>query len=242
MTKIWSESRAHGAALLTLLAIGDFADDEGFAYPAIETLARKSRVNRRTVQRTLSYLQKLGELEIEPLAGRHGTHRFRVLTGGGKLSWGGIHDKEGRHSRHEGGASTTKRGGITPPKPSGTVIEPSLEPSGDDAEVLTLAASSSAKPRRKASICPATPAPVTWSPELCGAWTDWQEHMRALRRPLTPPAARALAEQLEFMGNERATAAIRFSIGRGYRAIYEPKNAATQSRGATLDSRFQKAF
>ena len=45
MTRVWDESKQRGGALLVLLAIADFADDEGKAFPSVQTLAAKSRLS-----------------------------------------------------------------------------------------------------------------------------------------------------------------------------------------------------
>jgi hypothetical protein len=45
LNRVWEASRQTGGALLVLLAIADFADDDGLAYPSISTLARKARLS-----------------------------------------------------------------------------------------------------------------------------------------------------------------------------------------------------
>jgi len=42
--RVWDHSAASGSFLLMLLAIADFADDDGNAYPSVPTLARKCRM------------------------------------------------------------------------------------------------------------------------------------------------------------------------------------------------------
>ena len=64
MSRAWRLSRAKGGELLVLLAIGDFADDNGTAYPSIATLAKKARLSERQTQRAVHHLVDLGELEI----------------------------------------------------------------------------------------------------------------------------------------------------------------------------------
>lgn len=66
MTWVWEHSRAAGTDLLVLLAIADHAaDDGGNAYPSVSTLARKTRVSERTVQRSIRTLVELGELAVD---------------------------------------------------------------------------------------------------------------------------------------------------------------------------------
>ena len=81
MSRVWERSRQSGGALLVLLAMADFADDQGLAFPSIGTLARKARLSERQVQRVLAELAAAGELVVRPGAGRQGSHLFRVTVG-----------------------------------------------------------------------------------------------------------------------------------------------------------------
>lgn len=78
LTRVWQQSQAKGGDLLVLLAIADFANDTGDAYPSIRTLAIKSRLAERNVQRAIRRLQRSGELSINPGEGPHGTHLYQV--------------------------------------------------------------------------------------------------------------------------------------------------------------------
>lgn len=60
---VWERSRAKGSGLLIMLAIADYAMDNGRgAYPSTPTLARKSRMTQRAVYQVLSRLEAEGEL------------------------------------------------------------------------------------------------------------------------------------------------------------------------------------
>lgn len=80
MSLVWEHSKQQGSALLVLLAIADFADDDGWAYPSIERLARKARMSTRNVRYVLRDLEASGELMIVAGGGRHQTNRYRVLV------------------------------------------------------------------------------------------------------------------------------------------------------------------
>jgi hypothetical protein len=81
MTRVWEASRQSGGALLVLLAIADFADDDGIVYPSTGTLARKARLSPRQVQRVIADLIAARELIVQPGCGRQGSHLFRVAVG-----------------------------------------------------------------------------------------------------------------------------------------------------------------
>jgi len=125
MTQVWKHSKQRGAGLLTLLALADWADDDGYAYPSVEKLARKARVSTRTVQRLTDGLVEANELHIEAGAGPNGVHLYQVTppVGGDILS--------PRHARPKRVASTTKEGdndgAQMSPNTSLTIKEPSEE-------------------------------------------------------------------------------------------------------------------
>lgn len=78
MNRVWENSTASGGELLVLLAIADHADDRGFAWPGIDSLARKSRLTTRHVTRCLNNLAAAGELQIQNNRGPKGTNLYQV--------------------------------------------------------------------------------------------------------------------------------------------------------------------
>lgn len=63
---VWQNSETNGNDRLVLLAIADEADDDGSsAYPSMERLALKCRVNRATVMRTIRRLEEAGEIIVD---------------------------------------------------------------------------------------------------------------------------------------------------------------------------------
>ena len=70
MAEVWESSSAKGGARLVLLALADFANEEGYCYPSIERLALKSALTGRNVQLILRNLESRGELVVLLGAGR----------------------------------------------------------------------------------------------------------------------------------------------------------------------------
>jgi hypothetical protein len=125
MSGVWERSQHKSGALLVLLAIADFADDNGTAFPAVETLAEKARMTARNVQFVLRVLEKSGELVIERGGGRNGANRYRIripaTQNGEKISPQGV-----KPTSPGGEKSGTKGVKPTSPEPSLTVKEPVL--------------------------------------------------------------------------------------------------------------------
>jgi hypothetical protein len=78
MAAVWRGSKHSGSALLMMLAIADFSDDKGQAFPAVSTLAEKTRMKPRNANYLLADLQASGELDIKIGAGRNGTNLYRI--------------------------------------------------------------------------------------------------------------------------------------------------------------------
>ena len=60
--RVWEHSRQRGNALLVMLALADFAGDDGRAWPSTSTLAKMTRQSKRHVITTLSRLADEGEI------------------------------------------------------------------------------------------------------------------------------------------------------------------------------------
>ena len=75
---VWKHSKQKSGALIVLLAIADYANDEGNAWPAVPTLARKARMSKRNVQRWVRALQRDGELKVLRNEGRRGTNIYKI--------------------------------------------------------------------------------------------------------------------------------------------------------------------
>jgi len=79
MARVWELSRHSGTHLLMMLAIADFADDDGNAYPAVATLATKCRMKERNARYLLQELAASGELAVKRNKGPMGVNRYRIV-------------------------------------------------------------------------------------------------------------------------------------------------------------------
>lgn len=85
ISRVWDYSAQKGNDLLMLLAIADFADDDGNAYPAVSTLATKCRMKPRNANLILAAIKASGELEVRQNEGPNGTNRYRIILPGSPL-------------------------------------------------------------------------------------------------------------------------------------------------------------
>ena len=89
---VWKQSRQKkSGALLVLLAIADYANERGMAWPAVSTLARKVRMSTRNVQRWLRCLERDGELKVFRNQGRCGVNNYQIYLPVGNPAKGDDH-------------------------------------------------------------------------------------------------------------------------------------------------------
>jgi Helix-turn-helix domain len=86
MTQVWERSQHKGSELLLMLAIADNANDQGLAYPSTKTLAKKTRLSNRQVQRLIRVVTRSRELEVSVGTGPRGGNEYRIHLGGDKMS------------------------------------------------------------------------------------------------------------------------------------------------------------
>lgn len=78
LSAVLERSRAKAGALLVLISLADWADDDGWCFPSVKRLAWKARLTERATQYAISDLVEIGELEVIPNRGRNGTNLYRV--------------------------------------------------------------------------------------------------------------------------------------------------------------------
>lgn len=82
MAEVWAVSKAEGPGLLLMLAIADYARDDGTgAYPSLATLAKKTRMDRRRVIRITKLLELSGELTVDRKGSKWGTNEYAIVLG-----------------------------------------------------------------------------------------------------------------------------------------------------------------
>lgn len=78
MDAVWQYGPKHALQKFILLAIADFADNNGKAWPSVKTLAERCSVNETTIRRNLRQLEKGGWLETDKATGRYKTNQYQI--------------------------------------------------------------------------------------------------------------------------------------------------------------------
>lgn len=169
MTWVWENSKAGGTDRLVMLAIADAAHDNGGgAYPAIATLARKTLVDTRTVQRSIRRLIELGEVRIDEEGGGRRANVYRIV-----MKAEGRQNATPPEAEDEGDVSPQEGPSATPalaerhPSPGQDATLTVLDPSYTHQEPKSEPPASDAGPKRDADDEP-TPVVV----ELCALLAD----------------------------------------------------------------------
>lgn len=82
LTAVWKDdyyTEKDKTKLLVALAIADCADGNGYAFPGVEYIAKKSRSTPRFVQIVCRELQDDGKLKIQAGKGRNGTNLYQLV-------------------------------------------------------------------------------------------------------------------------------------------------------------------
>jgi hypothetical protein len=135
MTFVWEHSKQQGSALLCMLALADFANDDGLAYPGVTRLAAKCRVGERALQKILRKLESAGEIRTKHNEGLKTdtgpTNLYELIAYQNSIK--GVNCRTPLQQRGE--RQDTPRGELSarqgvncrPPNPS--VVDPSVDPS-----------------------------------------------------------------------------------------------------------------
>ena len=81
MSWVWDHSPYEGKALLLHLALADFANDAGEAWPSQPTLAKKARCTERYVRDAVATMEQDGYLSVSKPSNGRDSHRYTLTNG-----------------------------------------------------------------------------------------------------------------------------------------------------------------
>lgn len=130
MGQVWGDNGVKGSMKLLLLAIADFADDNGKAWPSVETLAQKIGMGERNTRYMLRALEDQGRLVVDISGGPKGSSMYRILAPDRGQSLppakSSMNAEGGQNATQGGGKMRHKGGQPTAPDPS---LDPPIDPS-----------------------------------------------------------------------------------------------------------------
>lgn len=205
-----------------LLAIADNANDEGFAFPLVETIAKKSLFTPRNALRVIKTLVAGEWMSVEASPKNHKANGYQINLQ--KLSGENLsHDKSG--------TPQVTNSTFSGDKSSIPILinrhEPSLEPS------TPAAANPKPKTARSSSAKNAVPpyAPPAWiDSEIWAAYLEVREHKRAV---MTLKAFKGIVRRLdEFRARGHDPNAILATSARSsWIDVYAPKPGDSDEKG-----------
>lgn len=220
MSLVWERAPYTAGSLLVLLALADWANDEGFCWPSIPKIASKTRLERRSIQYIIRKLQKDEILAIEEGRGRKHQHQYtinvQILRLLPSLIKGEISDTENVQSATQKAQFAAEKVQPIAPDPSVSVNQPLEEP-----------------------------LPF-FSADFLEAWSDYRQARKENRHAVTATIQRALCKKMSLWGEERSVAALIHSTG--YTGLFEPngngngnghKPTASEKRVDQLRSNFE---
>ena len=220
MTKVWDTKFGSHTQKLVLLALADNANDEGFCWPSVKTIAKKCELTEQGVRDQITIFVGAGLIEVEIGGGRR-SNRYQfnlnlldeLLTGQPGL---GVNGVEGCPQQGLGQGSTALGAGVNPVgrNHKGNVKEPSSEPPADENRQKKKT-----PPKEAAEI----PAGLD-TPEFRDAWQAWHTFRREIKHGLTPSTVKAQLHKLSAFPPATATAMITQSIENGWQGLFEVKN------------------
>ena len=126
---VWDAEHIPPTQRFVLVALADHADhDGGNMRPAIDTLARKTGLDRSTVKRCLRWLRAEKVIVMDRAPRQHSPAEYHLALGAFGTPGQGAQSATPANPE---GALSTARGGAEPPKPSGTVSNTHPSSRGD---------------------------------------------------------------------------------------------------------------
>jgi len=225
MSLVWERAPYTAGSLIVLLALADWANDEGVAWPSMERLALKARIDRRSAQRIVRQLEKDGVLEIEHGGGRAKQHKYvlkmetatfcRPLSADEKGDISGAEtatlDPEKATSDAQRATSDPETATPTSPDPldEPSVVDPSEDPSDEP-------------PYKGQDFLQALAA------------YDRTAHQRKVKE--SPEQRILLFKKLARWGEAGATEALENSVVNSWRGVFEPVKSIGNGKNSKVEN------
>ena len=200
MSKLWENGPQNKTQLLILLALADFANDEGRCWPSMATIAKKARITDRGARKAVRQLEADGWLEVRTGSGRH---RCNVYT-----------------------VNTEPKSGNAKPRTE-FPQEPEDQKQGTEApKTLNPSSAKPSKTSKETSNSYARDILCAVIKEETA--DDFIAHRRAMQKPVTPQAAKQLI--LKTQNLEDPDRAFNESIANGWQGVFPANSKSSTGR------------
>ena len=229
---VWYVSTVEGSDRLVLLALADFADEDGNCFGSWGKLCQKTRLCRATIATSLKRLRAAGHLVMvekghRKLAGDGAEASIWQIPGvsemGLKLRPVQDLDPSGLKLRPKWSKSQTQ---------VVQDLDPNIKKHKEQEETKGADAPAAATPLPSPPISgPVIPRPqkpkfdpaslsLPHGTGLANAWAEFAQHRREIKAPLTPTAAKRIVDDLAAVNEVAAVEALRKSVKRGWRGVF----------------------
>jgi hypothetical protein len=230
---VWYVSTVEGSDRLVLLALADFADEDGNCFGSWGKLCQKTRLCRATIATSLKRLRAAGHLVMvekghRKLAGDGAEASIWQIPGvsemGLKLRPVQDLDPSGLKLRPKWSKSQTQV--VQDLDPNVKKHKEQEETKGADAPA---AATPLPSPPSFPDVAVPRPKPPKFDPAslslphgtgLANAWAEFAQHRREIKAPLTPTAAKRIIDDLSAVNESAAVEALRKSVKHGWRGVF----------------------
>ena len=237
---VWYVSPVEGSDRLVLLALADFADEDGNCFGSWGKLCQKTRLCRATVANSLKRLRDAGHLVMvekghRKLAGDGAEASIWKIPGVSEMGLKLRPVQDLDLSGLNAGPKWSKRWTqvVQDLDPNIKKHKEQEERSADapaPATALPSPPSSSpvAVPRPKPPKFDPATLPLPHGAGLANAWAEFAQHRREIKAPLTPTAAQRIVADLAAVNEVAAVEALRKSVKHGWRGVFvdAPKDTA----------------
>lgn len=232
MARVWADSSHNGTELLMLLAIADFADDDGRAYPSVAGLATKCRMKPRNANYILAALQESGELRLRHNEGPRGTNLYQIVFSAMRHPF--AEDKQPLQvtAPLQATAGVQASAGLqrSAPTPAMQCAKP-LQPIADEPSLNHQEPPK--KARKRAAVSQVVPNKMLpdWLP--LEAWLAFVEMRVSVRKPMTAKAQEMMIRKLERLREEGEDirAVLEQSVMGSWTTVYRVKSDTRSSSG-----------
>ena len=238
---IWSEDDKTRIIWITMLAL---ADQNGEVQGSVPGLARLAGVSIEDVE---SALDKFLSPDLYSRTPEFGGKRICKIDGGWELlnhakyrRMASLADQKDsnakRQKRHRDRNATVTDSNATVTHSNAIVtVKTDIAEADTEAEANT---DSKLKPKNRQQADSVEVLPFE-SELFKDAWYNWKQHRIEIKKKLTPTTTRSQLKSLHEMGEDRAIAAINYTIGKGWQGLFEPDvtNGANSARNSNSGAR-----